>query len=29
VLPRGEPFDFHHEEGGSESRDQEQDTETE
>jgi copper(I)-binding protein len=29
ALPRGEPFDFHHEEGGSESRDQEQDTETE
>jgi copper(I)-binding protein len=28
VLPRGEGFDFHHEEG-EESRDQEQDTETE
>jgi copper(I)-binding protein len=28
ALPRGEPFDFHHEEG-EESRDQEQDTETE
>ncbi|MGR6967339.1 hypothetical protein ACU610_23050 [Geodermatophilus sp. URMC 61] len=33
ALPRGEAFDFHHEEGGGsegeESRDQEQDTETE
>ncbi len=29
VVPRGEPFDFHHEEGGSQSRDDEQDTETE
>jgi copper(I)-binding protein len=32
VVPRGEPFDFHHEEGGSEgeeSRESEQDTETE
>ena len=29
VVPREEPFDFHHEEGGSESRDNEQDTETE
>ena len=28
-LARGEPFDFHHEEGGYESRDNEQDTETE
>jgi copper(I)-binding protein len=29
VVPRGEGFDFHHEEGGTESRDEEQDTETE
>jgi copper(I)-binding protein len=29
VVPREEPFDFHHEEEGSESRDDEQDTETE
>lgn len=29
ALPRGEGFDFHEEEGGTESRDQEQDTESE